>query len=304
MFLLRAVRVEDVLLVVQIGRHVGVKVHRVRACDERAVVVVGIEHLHRQRLPAARRAAIHKPRPSLPDAAKLLLNRRNQLRLNRVAIRPQVRRVHRIAVVVVRIRVVDLHDQQSRLVRLNPVLVVLVALLLHDAVVALQVKPLGVIRLQIRIRRRLAEVEKLWLEVVLKHNQRIVRVRMLVEPLRHHHHRAQVNRRSPEIAQQLRLNPQVPDVLRIRIRLDRRNHLRQLQMQILLRSRCNMHLHWLRVQVPRLDVPVLSLAHVRRQLHRLPVAAMKRLIDVQHGLHGVVTRRHLRERPMRIPINL
>ena len=32
---------------------------------------------------------------------------------------------------------------------------------------------------------------------------------------------------------------------------------------------------------------------IRRELHRLAVAAMKRLIDVQHRLYRVLTRRHI-----------
>ena len=120
------------------ARHVSMKVHRIRASHKRPVVVVRIKHLHRQRLPPARRPAIHKPRPALPNPAKLLLHRRNQLRLNRIPIRPQVRRVHRIRIVIVRIRMLNLHHQNPRKLRTDPLLILLVSLLLLNPVVPLQ----------------------------------------------------------------------------------------------------------------------------------------------------------------------
>ena len=89
--LVRALDIKHVVVLIQISGHICMKVHWIRAGHKRSVVVVWIENLYRERLPPTRRSAIHKPRPTLPDPAKLLLHGWNQLRFNRVSIRPQIR---------------------------------------------------------------------------------------------------------------------------------------------------------------------------------------------------------------------
>ena len=145
--------VVGVLVLVDVDDGVGAKVDRIRAGDPAAVEVVGIEHLHRHRFPAARRPAVHEARPALADAAERLLDFRDQLVGDGVAVRTEVRGVHRVGVVVVRVGVLDLDDQNARKVGRGPVLVELVRLLLLDPVVASQVEALAVLGLQVRIGR-------------------------------------------------------------------------------------------------------------------------------------------------------
>ena len=75
----------------------------------------------------------------------------------------------------------QLHDQHARRSRRDPRLVVLVGFLLLDPVVARQVKPLGVIRLQVGIRRSLAEIVEAGYKMIVENDQGIARLRM---PLR------------------------------------------------------------------------------------------------------------------------
>ena len=94
--------IKGVLVAVEIDVGVGAEVDGIGAGDERAVVVIGIKHLHRQRFPSAGRAAVSEARPALADAAKLFFDRGNQFGLDGVAIRPEVGRVHRVGIVVIR----------------------------------------------------------------------------------------------------------------------------------------------------------------------------------------------------------
>ena len=168
------------------------EVHRIRAGDESAVVVVGIEHLHGQRFPSAGRAAVHEARPALlrhaaTESAELFLDGWDELSLDGFAVGTDVGRVHCVAVVIERVRMLQLDDQKARLVWLRPVLEVLVRFLLLDAVVAGKMKALGVVGLQIRVRRRLAKIAEAGNKVIVKDQQWIVRCGMGVETFRHHH---------------------------------------------------------------------------------------------------------------------
>ena len=136
------------------------EVDGVGAGGKGAVVVVRIEDLHGQRLPAAGRAAVSEARPALADGAKLLFDGRNQLVLDGVAVGADVGRVHGVGVVVVGIGVLDLDDEHAREAGRDPLLVELVGLLLLDAVVAGQVEALAVVGLQVRVGRGGAEVRR------------------------------------------------------------------------------------------------------------------------------------------------
>src|ERR1035438_10150786 len=85
--LVRARNKEHIVLPVQVNRHVGTEVNGVRAGDERAVVVLGVENLHGEGFPAAGRASIDESSPALADAAKLALDSREQLALDGVSVR-------------------------------------------------------------------------------------------------------------------------------------------------------------------------------------------------------------------------
>ena len=71
----------------------------------------GIKDLRGERFPSAGRAAVHEPRPAGADAAELLLEVGDQLVGDRVAVRAEVLRVHRVRIVVVRVGVLDLDEE-------------------------------------------------------------------------------------------------------------------------------------------------------------------------------------------------
>ena len=171
---MRAFAVEGVLVVVEIDHGVGAEVDRVGAGDEGAVVVVGIENLHGQRFPAAGGAAVDEARPALADAAELFFDGGDEFGFDGVAIGAEVGGVHRVGIVVVRIGVLELHDQHAREVRAGPLLVELVRLFLLDAVVAGDVEALAVVGLEIGIGRLGAEVVEVGDEVIVKDDQRVV----------------------------------------------------------------------------------------------------------------------------------
>src|SRR5579884_189840 len=79
-----------------------------------SVEVIRIENLIRQGFPSAGRAAVIGPGPTLSDAAELLFNRWNQLIHDRIAIGSDVRGVHGIRIVVIRISVVDYNPEELR----------------------------------------------------------------------------------------------------------------------------------------------------------------------------------------------
>ena len=203
------------------------EIHRVRTRHKRAVVVVRIKHLHRQRLPTTRRTAVHKPRPALANPPELLFNRGQKLMLNRIAIRPHVGRVHRVAIVVKRIGMLNFDNKNPRESRRCPLLELVICLLLLNLVVPRKMKALRVLGLQIRIRRRRPKVFKAAHKVVMKDRQRIVHGGVFVEALRHQYHRRNKHRATPELRQQITLDAQMPHVLRIRLWRNRANHLVQ-----------------------------------------------------------------------------
>ena len=92
-----------------------------------------------------------------PMPRNCCLDVRDQLVHDRVAVGPEIGRVHRVRIVVVGIRVLDLDDQHARKVRAGPFLVELVGGLLLDPVVAIEVKAFAVVARDVRVGRRLAQ---------------------------------------------------------------------------------------------------------------------------------------------------
>ena len=136
-------------------------------------------------------------------------------------------------------------------------------------------------------------------EVIVKHHQRIANLRMAVESFRHQHHGAQIHRTSPELAQQLALDFQVFDVLRVARRRDGRYFLVQ-QERNLRRVRADRNLLWAAVQIARRQVPVLAFAAIHGQLDREPVGTMKSFVAVQHSLYKVLPRLHVTQAADRV----
>src|SRR5262249_26154329 len=138
--LVRSLQEESILVVIEVDGHVSVKIDRIRTCGKGAVIVVGIKNLHRERLPSSGRTSIDKSRPTFPNAPELPLDGRNELVLNGIAVRAHIRGVHRIRIVIVRIRVLNLEDEHARKFRRGPLLVKLVRLFLLDAVISGKMK--------------------------------------------------------------------------------------------------------------------------------------------------------------------
>src|SRR5208337_2964352 len=168
-----SLNIESVLVVVQIDGGVGAKVHRIGTGDERAVIVVRIKLLHGHGFPAAGGTAVDEPSPALADAPELFLNRRDQFRLDGVAIGAEVRGIHRVGIVIVRIGMIDFRNQDAWEPRRNPLLIELVGFLLLDAVVTGNVESLAVIGLQVGIGWLGSKALKIRVEVVLGDDQRI-----------------------------------------------------------------------------------------------------------------------------------
>ncbi len=122
------VLVERVLVLVEVDAFIRGERHGIGAVGPRAAEELRMEELERERLPAARRPAGEGPRPGLPDDAKPFLDFRNQLLHQRVAVRTDVRGVHRVGVVEVGVRMLEGNHDHPREVVLDPVTVELTAL--------------------------------------------------------------------------------------------------------------------------------------------------------------------------------
>ncbi len=216
-----------VFVLVNVDRREGAKIHRIGTRHERAVIVVWIKHLHRQRFPASGRTAVYEPCPSLADAAELFLDRRNQFVFYSVAVGSEIRRVHRVGIVVIRVGVLDLNHQKPGKARSGPLPIKLVGLFLLNSVVSGYVEPFAVFRFQIGVGWFRPKVRDIGGKVPMEQRQRVACFDVLVESLRHQDIGAQVHGPSPELGQQRGLNPQVTDVLGIGRRGDRRDFFRQ-----------------------------------------------------------------------------
>ena len=209
-----------VLVLVEVDQAVGAEVDRVGAGGEAAAVFLGVEDLRGQGLPAAGRAAVEEARPPLALAAELLLDVGDQLVGDRVAVRPEVRGVHRVGVVVIGVGVLDLDDQEAREVVGDPALVEVVRFFLLDPVVAAEVEALGVVGLEVRVRRLGAKASEVRGEVPVEDAQGVARLGVFVEALGQEHVGAEEHRPPPELAQQIALDADVLDELGVLRRLD------------------------------------------------------------------------------------
>ena len=160
-----------------------------------------------------------------PMPAEALLDVRDELLDDGVAVGAEVRRVHGVRIVVVRVRVLDLDDQEPREARAGPVLVELVGVLLFGPVVARPVEAVAVHGLQVRVGGRLAEAVEVVRKVPVVDDERIPRLRVRVPAFRQQHVRAEEHGPAPELRQEIALDADVLDVLRVRRIGNRRNHL-------------------------------------------------------------------------------
>ena len=174
----RALRPVRVLVLVDVHDGEGAEVDRVGTGGVGAVVLVGVEDLHAQRLPASRGPAVHEAGPAPAEGAVLLLEVRDELVRDRVTVGPEVRGVHRVGVVVVRVRVLYLDRDHAGEARARPVLVELVGALLLDAVVAVELETVAVLALQVGVGRRLPPPSDRVGEVAVEDREGITRLRV------------------------------------------------------------------------------------------------------------------------------
>ena len=66
-----------------------------------------------ERLPSARRSAVGEPRPAGADGSKASLDLRDQLMVDGIPIGPEIRRIDRVAVIVIGICMIDFDHQES-----------------------------------------------------------------------------------------------------------------------------------------------------------------------------------------------
>jgi hypothetical protein len=187
--------------------------------------------------------------------------------------------------------VLDLDEQDAREVRAGPVFVELVRVLLHDPVVAVELEPRAGHALEIGIGRLRAEPVQIGGEVSVVDDKRVPSFGMPVEAFGEQHVRAQVHGPSPEFSEQPALDALVLDVAGVGGHADRRNL--AIEHEGHRSGRCSTDGDPSRraVQVAGLPVPLLALALVRRELHRMAVVPGKRLVAVEQGLCPVASGR-------------
>ena len=117
----------------------------------------------------------------------------------------------------------NLDDEHAREVRRCPLLIELVGLFLLNAVVAGKVKALAVVGLEVGIGRRGAEAVEVVDEVIVKNDEREMRVGVFVEALGNENDGTDEHGAAPELCQHVALNADVADVLSVGRRLDRGN---------------------------------------------------------------------------------
>src|SRR6266545_765884 len=282
-----ALDVIGVLVFVDVDDRVGAEIDRIGTGRETSVEHIRVEHLRGQRLPSAGRAAVSEARPALPYAAELFLYVRYQLVIDRVAVWPQVSRIDRVGIVVVRIRMLNFDNDEAREVGADPVLVKLIGVFLLNFVIARDFKALDVIGLQVRVGRRFAESAECVREMAVKHHQRVTSFWMLVETVWQQDAGPEVHRASPEFCQLLALNLYMLDVLGVFRRLNRRYHLIERDRNRLRRDRIDLDLSRLAVEIAGSQVPMLPLSTIHRQLHRMPVGPFEGLVLMQQRLNPV-----------------
>ncbi len=257
---------------------------------------VRVEDLHRERFPPAGRAAGQHPRPRLRDDAEAALELGDQLLDDRVAVRADVRRVHRVRRVVVRVRVADRHRDHAWRARREPEVA----------------ERAGAGRCVVGF----AEVERRAAagEVALEVDHRVARARVLVVVARQQHVRADVHVAAPELG-----DARAPDldelhqlaVLRVALvehaalghRLDRQDHAAELERDDAAAARVEPHALHRAVRVPRRPPQVLPLARLVVHLECVAVRAVVRRVDVEERLDVVLARREVRDARERVALD-
>ena len=271
------------------------EVHRVRVQHPRPAEEVRVVHLERQRLPAAGRAAREHARPRLPDHPEMLLEIRNELLQECIAVRAVVRGIHGVRVVEVRRRVLERHGDHAREIGSAPRPIELEPGFARAAREARRPLPGGFGAAVGREPERGVEIE-----VPLVVHGRIATDGIRVVPARQQHRRAEIDGTPPPRREQLTLNLDVPDPLRVGRQLDGREHPRELEPDRVGSGGIEMHLPDRAHEIPRRLVELLALPLIVVQPQRMPVGAVELRVHVEQPLHVVVARGDLLEARHRI----
>jgi len=210
-----------VVVCIDIDRRVMPKVERIGARGKSPVELVRIQNLHAESLPATGRAAVKETRPTFTETAELLFDVGDELIGNRVTVRSEVLGIHCIAVVVIRIGMLNLDNKHSRKIRAGPFLIEVISLVLHDAVVTIEVCSLIAYALEIFLGRLASEAREVRRKVAVIDGQRIAGLRVIVKSGRQEHVCAKVHIPAPELAKKIAFYPDVFDEFGVRRRRNR-----------------------------------------------------------------------------------
>lgn len=122
-----------------------------------------------------------------------------------------------------------------------------------------------------------------------------MRVGVLVKTIGQEDDGANVHRPPPEIAEELTLQLNVLDVLRVLRRLDGRYRFVQANANGGGRSGVEVNLGGLAVEVAGFAIPVLPFPLIHREFQGAAVGAVERLVDIEDGLHVIIAGGDLRE---------
>ncbi len=107
----------------------------------------------------------------------------------------------------------DLDDDHARVVGAGPFLVEAMGVVLDDPVVAGQMKPFVVVGLEVLVGWLFAETAESLGKMAVEDDQRIARIRVGLKAFGKEHVSAQVHGASPELGEQVALDPLVLDIL-------------------------------------------------------------------------------------------
>ena len=167
---LRKIRV---LVFIKVDDGVRAKINWVRTFGIATVVLIRIKNLCSKCLPATGRPAVHESRPWLANPSELFFDKGNQLERDRIAVGTQVRGIDGVGIVVKRIGMLNLDQQDAREIWTGPLFEKIMRLLLNDPVVSVQLKSLTVFWFEIGIGGFRAKAPKVMREMTMVDDQRI-----------------------------------------------------------------------------------------------------------------------------------
>ena len=280
----RARHDERAFVLVDVDQLVAPEVDRIGVVGPRAAVVGRVvEHLG-ERDPAAGRTAGHDARVRLADQPEVLLDVRDQLFVDGVAVGSVVGRVEAVGVVEVGRRMLQYDRDHAWEVVTHPCLREFVARLAHATRLSPHLR-----EQRIAGRRLGGESEhRVQCEVPLLDHERVAHVGVLVEAARQQHDRAQVHGVAPPTGKDVALDPDALHPLRVGRHLDRGDLAGELELDHVVARRIDPDPAGLTEVVARRECPALPLPLVLGRPDGVSVGALVLGVDVQDGLDPVI----------------